>query len=113
MLMSYVYSEDTAACRGLVRGSTSCHYRFNATYLNERFCIRIKTRQLCISALSATGHFVLCSLLSISDSRYPPYNNNNNNNNFLCANILENQAQWRDKTKGLSNCVNVEQCVSR
>ena len=38
---------------------------------------------------------------------------NNNNNNFLCANILENQAQWRDKTKGLSNCVNVEQCVSR
>ena len=40
-------------------------------------------------------------------------NNNNNNNNFLCANILENQAQWCDKTKGLSNCVNVEQCVSR
>ena len=40
-------------------------------------------------------------------------NNNNNNNDFLCANILEDQAQWRDKTKGLSNCVNVEQCVSR
>ena len=38
---------------------------------------------------------------------------NNNNNDFLCANILEDQAQWRDKTKGLSNCVNVEQCVSR
>ena len=37
----------------------------------------------------------------------------NNNNDFLCANILEDQAQWRDKTKGLSNCVNVEQCVSR
>ena len=37
----------------------------------------------------------------------------NNNNNFLCANILEDQAQWRYKTKGLSNCVNVEQCVSR
>ena len=37
---------------------------------------------------------------------------NNNNNDFLCANILEDQAQWRDKTKGLSNCVNVEQCVS-
>ena len=36
-----------------------------------------------------------------------------NNNNFLYANILENQAQWRDKTNGLSNCVNVEQCVSR
>ena len=43
----------------------------------------------------------------------PIFNNNNNNNNFLCANILEDQAQWRDKTKGLTNCVNVEQCVSR
>ena len=32
------------------------------------------------------------------------YNNNNNNNsNFFCANILENQAQWRDKTRGLIN----------
>ena len=39
--------------------------------------------------------------------------NPGNNNDFLCANILEDQAQWRDKTKGLSNCVNVEQCVSR
>ena len=28
---------------------------------------------------------------------------NNNNNNFFCANVLENQAQWRDKTKGLIN----------
>ena len=37
---------------------------------------------------------------------------NTNNNDFLCANILEDQAQWRDKTKVLSNCVNVEQCVS-
>ena len=27
-------------------------------------------------------------------------NNNNNNSNFFCANILENQAQWRDKTRG-------------
>ena len=48
-----------------------------------------------------------------SNTRKYNNNNNNNNNNFLCANILENQAQWRDKTKGLSNCVNVEQCVSR
>ena len=24
--------------------------------------------------------------------------NNDNNNDFLCANILEDQAQWRDKT---------------
>ena len=29
-------------------------------------------------------------------------NNSNNNNYFFCANILEDQAQWRDKTKGLS-----------
>ena len=27
------------------------------------------------------------------------------NNNFLCVNIVEDQAQWRDKTKGLSNLV--------
>ena len=34
------------------------------------------------------------------------YNNNNNNNsNFFCANILENQAQWRDKTRGLINLI--------
>ena len=38
---------------------------------------------------------------------------NNNNNDFLCANILEDRAQWRDKTKGLSNLEVVEQCVSR
>ena len=40
-------------------------------------------------------------------------NNNNNNNDFLCANILEDRAQCRDKTKALSNLVIVEQCVSR
>ena len=28
-----------------------------------------------------------------------------NNNNFFCVNILEDQAQWRDKTKGLSKLV--------
>ena len=38
---------------------------------------------------------------------------NNNNTDFLCANILEDRAQWRDKTKALSNLVIVEQCVSR
>ena len=27
------------------------------------------------------------------------------NNNKDCANILKDQAQWRDKTKGLNNCV--------
>ena len=32
-------------------------------------------------------------------------NNNNNNNGFFCANILEDQAQWRDKTKGLRKLV--------
>ena len=36
-----------------------------------------------------------------------------NNNVFFCANILEDQAQWRDKTKGLSKLVIVRQCVSR
>ena len=25
-----------------------------------------------------------------------------NNNDFFCVNILKDQAQWRDKTKGLS-----------
>ena len=34
--------------------------------------------------------------------------NNNNDNNFLCANILGDKAQWRDKTKRLSNLVIVE-----
>ena len=38
---------------------------------------------------------------------------NNNNNDFFCANILEDQAQWRDKTKGLSKLIIVKQCVSR
>ena len=35
----------------------------------------------------------------------PCNNNNNNNNDFFCANILENQVQWRDKIKGLSKLV--------
>ena len=39
--------------------------------------------------------------------------NTNNNDDFFCANILEDQAQWRDKTKGLSKLVIVKQCVSR
>ena len=38
---------------------------------------------------------------------------NNNNNNFFCVNILEDQVQWRDKTKGLSKFVIVKQWVSR
>ena len=41
----------------------------------------------------------------------PTYNNNNKF--FLCANILEDQAQWHDKTKGLNKLVIVKQCVSR
>ena len=32
-------------------------------------------------------------------------NNTNNNSNFFCANILENQAQWRDKTRRLINLI--------
>ena len=31
--------------------------------------------------------------------------NNKNNNDFLWANTIEDQAQWRDKTKGLGNLV--------
>ena len=30
---------------------------------------------------------------------------NNKNNDFFCANILEDQAQWRDKTMGLSKLI--------
>ena len=33
------------------------------------------------------------------------YEQDNNNSNFFCANILENQAQWRDKTRGLINLI--------
>ena len=32
---------------------------------------------------------------------------------FFCTNILEDQAQWRNKTQGLSKLVTVRQCVSR
>ena len=28
-----------------------------------------------------------------------------NNDDFLCVNILKDQAQWHDKTKGLSNFI--------
>ena len=38
--------------------------------------------------------------------------NNNNYSDFLCAKILEDQAQWREKTKGLSKLVIVKQCVN-
>ena len=37
--------------------------------------------------------------------------NNNNNDDFLCANILEDRDQWRDKTNGFSNVVIVQQCA--
>ena len=46
----------------------------------------------------------------VSRSDVPP---DNNNNDLFCANILEDQAQWRDKTNGLSQLVIVRQCVSR
>ena len=32
---------------------------------------------------------------------------------FFCANIHEEQAQWRDKTNGLSKLMIVRQCMSR
>ena len=55
------------------------------------------------------------SICSINNNNNDNNNNSNNNNNndFLCVNILEGRAQWRDKTKALNNFVIVEQCVSR
>ena len=46
---------------------------------------------------------VVCTVPSKVGLTVP--NNNNNNSNFFCANILENQAQWRDKTRGLINLI--------
>ena len=37
----------------------------------------------------------------------------NNNNDLFCGNIHEDQAQWRDKTKGLSKLVIVKQSLNR
>ena len=34
---------------------------------------------------------------------------NNNNNDFFCANILKDQAQWHDKTKGLSIALSIKE----
>ena len=63
--------------------------------------------------LSSVNRPLTCTSLMAKSEPERTLNNNNNDNDFLCANILEDQAQWRDETKGLSNCVNVEQCVSR
>ena len=49
-------------------------------------------------------------LFSLELSNLPYYDNNNSD--FFCANILEDQAQWRDKTKGLSKLIIVKQCMS-
>jgi len=38
--------------------------------------------------------------------------NNSYNKEFLCANILTDQAQWHNKTKGLSNLVIVNNVKS-
>ena len=46
------------------------------------------------------------------ESEVTPLRIDNNNNDFIYANFLEHQAQWRDKTKGLSKLVIVKQCVS-
>ena len=50
---------------------------------------------------------IMCRLMAIS------YNNNHIDDDFLCANILEDRAQWRDKTKGLRTLVILKQCASR
>ena len=46
------------------------------------------------------------------NNKHSTNNNNNNNNDFICANILKDQAQWHNKTKGLSKLVIVKQCMS-
>ena len=38
---------------------------------------------------------------------------NNNNNDFLCASILEDQTQVRDKTNGLSNTLYCNRIIMR
>ena len=38
---------------------------------------------------------------------------NTNDDDVLCANILEDRAQWRHNTNGLSSHVIVKQCASR
>ena len=50
------------------------------------------------------GTHTSLSIVSINDNKIY----NNNNNDFLCANLLENQAQWLDKTNR-----NRKQCASR
>ena len=42
-----------------------------------------------------------------------PSFNNHNNNDFLCANIIEDRAQWCNKTKELTNLVIIYQCAIR
>ena len=37
---------------------------------------------------------------------------NNSNNELFCTNILEDHAQWHDKTNGLSKLIIVKQCMS-
>ena len=44
-------------------------------------------------------------IINIDYTAYYDFALNNNNNDFFCANVLEDQAQWRDKTKGLCNLV--------
>ena len=47
----------------------------------------------------------VCTYARMHVCMYACNNKNNNNKEFLCANILESRAQWRDKTKELSNLV--------
>ena len=44
-------------------------------------------------------------LLQTATTRVRKLTHNDNYNDFFCANILKDQAQWRDKTKGLSKLV--------
>ena len=70
------------------------YHFFKSVYLVETVLRRI-TREL--PMIAERNHKKSVDMLWL--------NNNNNNSNFFCANILENQAQWRDKTRGLINLI--------
>ena len=79
------------------------HFRahISLSYHNESCCI-ITKRESNVKKFSHNARVIKMS-----------YDDADDDDDFFCANILENQAQWRDKTKGLSKLIIVKQCVSR
>ena len=73
----------------------------------QRSCVLETSTPGCITAMN---HWCITEMVSsvIRQRRFALQNllkfyNNNNNNDFLCANNFKGEAQWCDKTKGLSN----------